>query len=145
MIDPFEEVEPLEEIDPLQQLATEISRSMMWDMIGPSFMQKDPKRFGQQPASKDVLEMESKDMWTRKNSLRPFGIDFTFLCYMASEAASYALIGSDNMLSSLSEEDQKSFRFHNYKLGTAIAEAVVSHMLQRGLIHYGEHDVILGE
>jgi hypothetical protein len=144
MYDPFEEVEPVEEIEPLQQLAMEISRSMTWDMIGPIKMQKDPIRFGQNPASLDVLEAEAREMWGRKNSLLPFGLDFPFLCYMASEAASYALINSDDAMKLLSEEDKMKFRFHNYKLGTAIAEAVVSHMLQRGLITYGEHNEFLG-
>lgn len=145
MYDPFEEVEPLEELDPLQRLATEIARSMTWDMIGPNKMQKDPERFGQHPASIDVLEAEAAEMWGRKNSLLPFGMDFSFLCYMASEAASYALMNSDDQLKEMPEEDRMKFRFHNYKLGTAIVEAVVSHMLQRGLITYGERNEFLGE
>lgn len=144
MIDPFENVEPLAELDPLEVLNAKISRSMMWDMIGPVQMARTPEKFGQNPASKDVLEAEASEMWERKNTLVPFGLDFGYLCYMAAEAASYALINSDDAMKSLSEEDRMKFRFHNYKLGTAIVEAVVSHMLQRGLITYGVNNEFLG-
>jgi hypothetical protein len=45
----------------------------------------------------------------------------------------------------LPDEKKLEFRTHNVKLGTAIAEAVVSHMLQKGLIKYGEADEFLAE
>lgn len=144
MLDPFEEVSPLSAIDPWQALTTELSRSMMWDMIGPSRMQTEPQKYGQQPASVDVLEAEANEMYTRKHSMLPFGMDFSLLCYMAAESASLALIRSDDDLINLPDEEKLKFRIHNVKLGTAIAETVVSHMLQKGLIQYGETNEFLG-
>lgn len=145
MLDPFEEVSPVAPIDPWQALTTELSRSMMWDMIGPTRMHNEPGKYGQQPASPDVLEAEAKEMWTRKHSMLPFGLDFSLLCYMAAESASLALIRNDDTLNELPDDEQLKFRIHNVKLGTAIAETVVSHMLQKGLITYGETDEFLGE
>lgn len=145
MTDPFEDVSPAEGIDPWQALTTELSRSMMWDMIGPKRMRDEPQRYGQNPASLDVLEAEAKEMYARKHLMLPFGMDFPLLCYMASESASLALIKNDEILTELPEEEQLKFRIHNVKLGTAIAETVVSHMLQKGLIKYGEINEFLGE
>ena len=145
MYDPFEEVEQPDSPDELAATAKQISRDMLWDMIGPYKMQQDPLRFHQHPASLDVLEAEAKDMWKRKNSLLPFGMDFPFLCYLASDAASHILICEDDSLQSLPEEEITKFRYHNYKLGTAITVAVLSHMLQRGLITYGEQYEFLGD
>jgi hypothetical protein len=144
MIDPFEEVSPVAPIDPLQALTTELSRSMLWDMLGPGRMQNDPGKYGQQPASIDVLEAEAREMWDRKNSLLPFGRDLHLLCYMAAESASLALIHSEEELKALPDEERLKFRVHNVKLGTAIAESVVSHMLQKGLVKYGDHNEFLG-
>ena len=144
-LDPFEEVSPVTPIDPLQALTVELSRSMMWDMIGPTRMRNEPSKYGQQPASPDVLEAEAKEMWARKHSMLPFGMDFSLLCYMAAESASLALVRNDDVLNELPEEERLKFRIHNVKLGTAIAETVVSHMLQKGLIQYGDIDEFLGE
>lgn len=146
MIDPFENVSPIAPIDPWQALTTELSRSMLWDMLGPARMWNEPGRYGQQPASLDVFEAEANEMWARKKSMMPFGMDFSLLCYIAAESASLALIHSDEMMRELPDEEKLKFRIHNVRLGTAITEAVVSHMLQKGLIQYGEEDssVILG-
>jgi len=144
MLDPFEEVEPVLPLDPFRVLTAQLSRSMLWDMVGPHWMRSDPELFGQQPASEEVLEAEAKEMWNRKRSLLPFGMDFSLLCYMAAESASLAILKGDEQLSNLADEDKLKFRVGNIKLGTAIAEAVVSHMLEKGLIKYGDHDVILG-
>jgi hypothetical protein len=144
MTDPFEEVNPLLPIDPWQALSVELSRSMMWDMIGPNRMQEEPDKFGQHPASLDVLEVEAEEMWARKKAMLPFGMDFSLLCYMAAESASLALIRSDDMMENLPDEEKLKFRIHNVKLGTAIAESVVSHMLQKGLIQYGDDSEFLG-
>lgn len=145
MIDPFEEVSPVPEIDPWQVLTTELSRSMMWDMIGPYKMRDEPTRFGQNPASLDVLEAEGKEMWERKHALMPFGWDFPLLCYIAAQSASSAILIGDPTFAAMDDEDKLKFRINNVNLGTVVAEAVVSHMLQKGLIQYGERDVILGE
>jgi hypothetical protein len=144
MLDPFEEVSPVAPIDPWQALTTELGRSMMWDMIGPTRMKDEPQKYGQQPASLDVLEAEAKEMYDRKHSMLPFGMDFSLLCYMAAESASLALIKNDEDMTALPDEDKLKFRIHNVKLGTAIAETVVSHMLQKGLIQYGDTNEFLG-
>jgi hypothetical protein len=144
-MDPFEDVSPVTPLDPWQALTTELFRSMMWDMIGPYKMRDEPYKYGQNPASMDVLEAEAQEMWTRKHSMLPFGMDFSLLCYMAAESASLALIRSDAAMEQLPDEKKLEFRTHNVKLGTAIAEAVVSHMLQKGLIKYGEADEFLAE
>jgi hypothetical protein len=145
VIDPFEEVSAVPEIDPVQQLTIELSRSMMWDMIGPHKMRDEPIRFGQNPASTDVLEAEAKEMWERKHALVPFGWDFPLLCYIAAQTASSAIISGDPTFAEMHEEDQMKFRINNVNMGNVVAAAVVSHMLQKGLIKYGEQDVILGE
>ena len=72
-------------------------------------------------------------------------MDFSLLCYMAAETASLALIRNDEDMLRLPDEERLKFRMHNVKLGTAIAETVVSHMLQKGLITYGDTDEFLGE
>lgn len=143
-LDPFEEVTPVAPLDQWQALTTELSRSMMWDMIGPNRMLHDPESYGQHPASSDVLEAEAMEMWGRKRSILPFGMDFNLLCYMAAESASLALLNGDETMQELPEEEKYKFRVHNVKLGTAIAEAVVSHMLQKGLIKYGDISEFLG-
>lgn len=138
MIDPFENVEPLEPLDPFQVLTAQLSRSMLWDMIGPDNIKNSSELFNQQPASDEVLEAEAADMWARKQTLIPFGMDFPLLCYMAAESASLVMMKGDEKLGNLSTADKMQFRAGNVKLGTAIAEAVVSHMLQKGLIKHGE-------
>ena len=145
MIDPFEEVSAVPEIDPVQQLTTELSRSMLWDMIGPYKMRDYPTQYGQNPASPDVLEAEGKEMWERKHALLPFGWDFPLLCYIAAQSASSAILIGDPAFAEMDAEDQLKFRINNVNMGTAVAEAVVSHMLQKGLIRYGESNVVLGE
>lgn len=145
MLDPFEEVEPAPDIDPWQALASELSRSMMWDLIGPQLMRTKPNQFGQNPASPDVLEAEAKEMWARKRSLSPFGMDLPLLCYMAAETASLALMNTEEALQDLSEEDQFKFRMNTIRLSSAIVESVIAHMLQKGLIKYGERYEFLGE
>lgn len=144
MINPFEEVEPVPPIDPFQVLTAQLSRAMLWDMVGPRAIQEDFALFGQQPASEDVLEAEAQEMWARKNSIAHFGTDFPLLCWMAAESASKALLGADINLQNLSDVDKANFRTSNIKLGTAIAESVVSHMLEKGLIKYGDSNEFLG-
>lgn len=145
MLDPFEEVEPAPAIDPWQALTTELSRSMMWDMIGPVALRDEPTRFGQNPASTDVLEAEAEEMWARKRSLTAFGMDLPLLCHMAAETASRIIYGKEESMQHMNAEEIFQFRVRNVVLGTAIAETVVSHMLQKGLITYGETDEFLGQ
>ena len=75
----------------------------------------------------------------------PFGMDFALLCYMAAESASMAILNSEEAMKELSEDERMKFRANNIRFGTAVAESVVSHMLQKGLIRYGERYEFLGE
>jgi len=145
VIDPFEEVAPVPEIDRWQEFTARLARSMMWDMIGPQKMQEDPMRFGQNPASMDVLEAEAEDMWKRKHSLMPFGMIFPAICYAAIDSASTAIIMSEEFEDKFSPDELFKFRMNNLKLGTSIAESVVGHLLEKGLVKYGDNNVILGE
>jgi len=145
MIDPFEEVEPVEDLDPWEVLTSQLARSMMWDMIGPYKMRDESVKYGQNPASMDVLEAEAKEFWRRKYSLSPLGMDFQLLCYIASQSASSALLMSEGLNETLSYEDQMKFRVSNLKVGVAIAESVVGHLLQKGLIQYGARNEFLGQ
>lgn len=145
MMNPFEEVEPLAPIDPMELMMSQLSRAMLWDMVGPYSMRDKAELLGQHPASTDVLEAEAKEMWERKRSLLPFGMDFPFLCHVASETASTALLSTNPNLNSMGEMDKAEFRAGNVRLGTAIAEAVVSHMLEKGLIKYGDNNEFLGK
>lgn len=144
MIDPFEEVEPAEPLDAQQVLMTQLARSMMWDMIGPYKMRDEPTKYMQNPASTDVLEAESQEFWHRKHLLGPFGMDFPMLCFVASQTASSALLLGEGLQDKLTPEEQMKFRVSNLKLGTAVAEAVVGHLLQKGLIRYGALNEFLG-
>lgn len=145
MTDPFEEVEPAMPLDAWQVLTAQLSRSTLWDMVGPYWMTTDPELFGQSPASPDVIDAEAKEMWERKNLLIPFGMDLQLLSFMAAEAASLAILKSDTNLDNMPESDKIKFRASNVKLATAVAESVISHMLQKRLIQYGEQDEFLGE
>jgi hypothetical protein len=145
MTDPFEEVSPAAPINPWQELNIRFSRSMLWDMLGPYQMMNNSAQYGQNPASMDVLEAEAKDMMEREYSMLPLGMDFGLLCLIASETASSVLMKNDEDLQHLPQEELMKFRQHNIRLGTTIAKSVVSHMLQKGLIKYGELNEFLGQ
>ena len=145
MINPFEEVTPAEPIDPWQALTTSLFRSILWDMVGPNQITNNPEKFNQHPASQDVLEAETEEMWARKRSLMPLGMDFPLLCRIAADSASLILMRTDEEIANLDEEAMVKFRIGNIRLGTAVAESVVSHMLQRGLIKYGDPNEFLGQ
>jgi hypothetical protein len=117
----------------------------MWDMIGPYNMRDEPTKFGQQPASMDVLEAEAKDMWARKHSLLPLGDNFGLLCFIASQAVSSAILMGEGYIDTMSSEEQLKFRMNNVKLGTHVTESVVGHLLEAGFITYGENNELLGK
>lgn len=144
MTDPFEAVEPVDPIDPWQVLTAQLARSTLWDMIGPAIIER-PETFGQTPASPEVLKAEKAEMQERKALLVPFGMDLQMLSYMASESASLALMKTNEELDNLPDVDKLKFRSTNIRLGTAIAESVISHMLQTGIIKYGDQDELLGQ
>lgn len=138
MRNPFEEVEPLEELNPLQRLTQELSRSMMWDIIGPQNMANNSPHFGLNPASMDVLEAEAADMWKRKNAIAVFGSDLPLFVSAASEAASNTFLKDNPNLQGMPEEAQMQFRMDNLRLTSLVTAAVMGHMLQKGLIKYGD-------
>lgn len=139
----FQEVAPVPPVDPLQKLTIELGRSTMWDMIGPYKIKESPDLYGQQPASNDVLEAEALDSFGRKHIVRSLGMDFPLLCHVASEAASRVMLVADGIV--LDEEQQLNFRMAHVNYGTAVAETVVGHLLQRGLLKLGDSNVVLGK
>lgn len=145
MIDPFEEVEPVAPIDPWRVLTAQLARSTLWDMVGPEVMAECPEMFGQTPTSPEVWKAEKADMQERRELLVPFGMDLQLLAYMASEAASTAMMKAYEELDNLPDVDKLKFRSTNIRLGTVIAESVISHMLQKKMITYGEANEFLGQ
>lgn len=143
-IDPMEPVEPVPPMLPGEQLTAELTRSMMWDMIGPYQIRDEPYKYGQHPASMDVLEAEAAEFWARKSTLLPFGMFFPMYCFIAAESASKAVLVGHGMLEHMSPEEQQNFRMNNIKFATSVAESVVGHMLQRGLVKYGDNYEFLG-
>jgi hypothetical protein len=144
LYDPFEEVEQPEEMNPLAVTTRQLSRAMLWDMVGEN-LTTDPVHYKQSPASPDVTDMEYEEMLARKVSLNAFGAAFPLLCQIASDTASHVLTCEDTKLQALSDDERMLFRYHNYKLGTAITVAVITHMLQNGLITYGDPYELLGK
>jgi hypothetical protein len=135
--DPFEEVEPLEPLGIHEVLTSRAKRSIMWDLIGPHKMWNYSEKYGQNPASPDVLHREYLDMVERKNLLLPLSNALPLLCYIAAESATEAIIASDESFAGISDEDRMKFRMQNVQLGSVITESVVSHLIQNGLIKYG--------
>lgn len=138
--DPFEEVEPLEPMDVQEAFASSVHRSVMWDLLGPKKMWNSSEKYGQNPASPDVLNAEYEEMMKRHNSLTPFGGSLPLLCYIAAESASQIVMASDSRYDEIPEEEKMKFRAHNVQLGSAVASSVIGHMIQSGLLHYGGHN-----
>ena len=136
---PFEEVEPLEPLDVQAAFAASIHRSMMWDLLGPHKMWNDSEKYGQCPASPDVLTAEYEDMMVRHNSLLPFGGSIPQLCFIAAESVSQIVMASDKRYAEISEEDRTKFRAQTVQMGSAITSSVIGHLIQSGLLHYGGH------
>lgn len=137
--DPFEEVEPLEPLGFQEVFASLSKRSIMWDLIGPHKMWNHSEKYGQSPASPDVLAREFEDMTERKSMLLPLGQSLPLLCYIAAESATEAIMASDPNFSELSDDDRMRFRMQNVQLGSVITESVLGHLIQNGLIHLGGH------
>jgi len=144
LTDPFEEVDPVEEIDPWRVLTALHARSTLWDMVGGEEIAEHPERYGQTPASPEVLTAELEDTKARHSTLMPIAMEVQMLSYLAAESASLAMMKTYPDLDSLSDVDKLKFRSTNIRMGTAIAESVISHMLQKGLLKYGDNDEFLG-
>lgn len=101
-------------------------------------MWRSPQTYGQEPASPDVLAMEYDDMMQRKKNLLPLSNTLALLSYVAAESATEAVIASDKRLSKLTEEEQLAMRMQNVALSAAVTESVIGHLLQSGILVYGE-------
>lgn len=138
--DPFTaEIAPLEPLDNEQAVISHLQRSMMWDIVGPAGIRKNPERFGQNPASQDVMDKEFEEMVLRKNALSSFGFRLPLLTHIAVESASQALLATDPRYSIYTDAEKLQFRMDNARLTTVVTETVISHLLQGGLIHFGGH------
>jgi hypothetical protein len=135
--DPFEEVEPLEPLGYHEVLASLSKRSIMWDLIGPQKMWRESVKYGQNPASPDVLHKEYEDMMERRGMLEPLSHNLPMLCYIAAESATEAIMAADDSFSLLSDEERMIFRMKNVQLGSIITSSVIGHLLQAGALSYG--------
>lgn len=138
--DPFEEVTPLSPISDWEVLTSTLNRSMMWDLIGPHKIKTNPEKLGINSASDDVLNAEYAEMLNRRQAISPVRAEVSLLSYVAAQVASDTILALDDKFSEISSEDELSFRAHTVNMGAAIADAVIGHMFQQGLIHYGRHE-----
>lgn len=135
---PFEEVEPLEPLGYPEVFTSLFKRSVMWDLIGPARMWQSSVKYGQEPASPDVLRREYEDMLKRKRALLPMSGQLALMCYVAAESATEAVFASDDKFSKLSDDEKISVRMQNVALSSAVTETVIGHLLQSGILVYGE-------
>lgn len=139
--DPFdEEIAPLSEIDNWEVLTSMLKRSMLWDLLGPMKIKNSPGKLNIKPASQDVMEAEYKEMLSRKYSLMPLRSELSLMSYIAAESASDALLALDERYKEMTEEERVQFRTHNVAVGAVITDAVLGHLIQEGLLHYGGHE-----
>lgn len=135
--DPFAaNIEPLDPMGELELLPRALKRSMMWDMVGDDMIRR-PEDFGETMASQDVIEREYKDMLTRRRSLLPFGHQIDMASAMAAVCATDAIItlqGED-----LDPDEKMEYLAENIKVSAIVTKTVISHMIAKGLIHYGGH------
>lgn len=137
--DPFSaEVEPLNPLDTIALFPLALRRSMMWDMVGDAMI-KDPERFGENPASDDVIEAEFKEMVDRNRTLNPFGPGIEMYCSLAAAAATSAVLAIEPKAQGLSEEEKEEFLAENTRISSMVTRTVLGHMLYKGLIHVGAH------
>lgn len=139
--DPFSaEIEPLSEIDDWEVLTSMLKRSILWDLLGPMKMKTPNEKLKITGASKDVLEAEYKEMMKRKYSLLPLRSELSLMSYIAAESASDALLALDERYKEMTDDDRAQFRLHNVAVGAVITDAVLGHLIQEGLLHFGGHE-----
>jgi hypothetical protein len=144
MTDPTDTSELVPPMHPGEQLAAELSRSMMWDMIGPYSIRDEAFKYGQHPASDDVLEAEAEEFRARQSTLLPFGMFLPMYCTIASEAACRAVVIGQGLLEDMTPEELFNFRMNNIHFASSVAASVIGNMLQRGLLTYGDNHELLG-
>lgn len=137
--DPFEEVTPPAPLNGWAVLASTLQKEMLWDIVGPTKMAADSEKLGVNPSSKDVFDMEYKDMLARKYSLMPLRNEISLLSYVAGNVASDAIIALDDRYKEMTDQDLLSFKELTINMGSVIVDAVVAHLFQQGLIHLGGH------
>jgi hypothetical protein len=133
-------ITPVEPLDTEAATVSVLQRSMMWDLVGVKGIREEPMKYGQNPASQDVIDKEYEEMIVRKSAITALGYQLPLLCHVAVESASQVLMASDPHWEFISPEDKLKFRMHNSKVATAVTESVISHLLQGGLIHIGGHN-----
>jgi hypothetical protein len=137
--DPFNAgVEPLNSLDTIALFPLALRRSMMWDMVADAMI-KDPERFGENPASDDVVEAEFREMVDRNRMLNPFGPGIEMYCQLAAAAATNAVLAIEPKAQGLSDEEREEFLAENTRISTMVTRTVLGHMLHKGLIHVGAH------
>ena len=132
----WENIEPLPDVEPLEVYHARLKRSMMWDMLGPRIT-SDPEKFGQVPASPDVLQMEFNDMATRHQSLMPLGLSLDIACRTAAEAATMVALATDPRHENITEEEKLQLFTDNVRISDAVAKSVMAHFISTGVLHYG--------
>lgn len=132
----WEGVEPLPQMEPLEIYHTRLKRSMMWDMVGPRIA-ADPERFGQAPASNDVLEKEFNEMVVRQQGLLPLGLSLDIACRTASEAATAASLAMRSETDNLTEEEKAKTYADNFFISEAVAKSVLAHFISSGVLKVG--------
>lgn len=137
--DPFEEVTPPSPLNGWAVLTSTLQKEMLWDIVGPQRLVNDPEKLGVKPSSKDVFDMERRDMMERKYSLMPIRNELSLLSYVAGQVASDAVIALDDRYKFMDEDELLSFKELTINMGSVITDAVISHLFQQGLIHYGGH------
>lgn len=136
---PFEAiVEPLNPLDTIALFPLALRRSMMWDMVGDAMI-KDPERFGENPASDDVIEAEFREMVNRNRMLHPFGPGLEMYCTLAAAAATSAVLAIEPKAQGLTDEEKEEFLAENTRISTMVTQTILGHMLYKGLIHVGAH------
>ena len=137
--DPFDEnIVPYDSSENAELYPNAMLRSCMWDMVGPDML-RNPEKYGESPASPDVAFLEYQDMLSRKRSLVPFGPNISMGCYVAATAATRAVIASEPRAAELTEEEKSNLLTENIRVSIAVTSSVLSHMLKKGLLHYGAH------
>lgn len=130
---------PLTPIDGWAVLASTLKKEMLWDMLGPQPLAATPEKFGVQPASPDVFNMENQSMLRRKYSLVPIRNELSMLSFVAGQVAAEAMLAMDDRYENLPEEERLSFKANAINMGSAMTDAVIGHLFQQGLIHLGGH------
>lgn len=135
--DPFAaQIEPLDPMGEVELLPRALKRSMMWDMVGDDMIRR-PEDFGETMASQDVIEREYKDMLTRRRSLLPFGHQIDMAAAMAAVCATDAILTLEE--EELDPDEKMEYLAENIKVSAIVTKTVISHMIAKGLIHYGGH------